>query len=211
MQKCFQVFLCVVYSFTNKLTHQFPLNVQVLEGLAPKIIPMIFPNSNPHQPQQVTSDTTDSKTTDNQTTIQQSGSASNTSKPKRVLKKSSATVRTTGSPYTVPWEKRRELVLEYFPYSIEEQYIEFYEWMYKVLTDIRRREERLSKALELKTTFIDYENLYKSTPFKIPELHQSWYAYVTAMESFFNITTGLFFTGGRDDHLKGFEFPPTRL
>lgn len=192
MKKCFQVFFCVVYSFTNKLTHQIPLS-QVSEGLnSPKFVSTIFTKSL-NVPTNKTQPTNTTKVN-----------------AKRTRK---TTTTTTCKPYTVPEERRRSLVKEYFPYTFNSIYEEFYEWFYKVLTDNKRKEERFKKGRQLKTTFIDYPRLLQSTPFPIPEIHRPWYIYVTEIERLYNITTNLFYTGPVEQEWfeNTVKWPPTKL
>lgn len=182
MKKCFQVFLCVVYTLNIKLTHQIPL-AAVTEALK----------------------STNISNASNQPASQ------NATEKRKYAKRAEPTSTTVF--YTVPVERRRELVRNYFPYTFRPQYEDFYEWFYRVLTDEKRKEERLTRGMALTTLHVDYDGILAKSKYPIPPYHQSWYAYVTEMERLFNITTNVFYTGHPDQefYYGGIKYPPTKL
>lgn len=79
----------------------------------------------------------------------------------------------------------QEEVHNFFAYTIEPQYYQFYKWYHGLLNadDTERKRRFGDGSFTLKS---QYEIWAKSTPWPIPEDQRKYYMYMNAMEEFLN-------------------------
>lgn len=188
---CFQVCFWIIYSFTTKISHQFPRSRRT-KSISTESTTLQHASQ---KSLQLTNATKITKKRRTRTTFVYPPTRNSSEEFSYVIE--SYQVPEAFLTSFDPQEELRKRASEFWD-IYDPKYQEFFKWAYLAAIDRKRRRQR--EWFEPNITWeFDYSALLSTTPFPLPQDARSYFARVSHIERLFNLTTRLLFIDSNYD------------